>query len=84
MTLVQRRQTPSAPTGLNASRGFRPPQLVHHAPHIVMVEFTAPDGRTWQAIGGGRTLADAIVFAQGSCPADATWRPVGWSDLYGD
>jgi hypothetical protein len=49
-----------------------------------MVEFRAAGGRTWQAIGGGDTLADAVAFAQDSCPTDATWQPVGWSDLYGD
>ena len=58
----------------------RPP----HAQHILMVEFGSPDGRSWQAIGGGDTLADAIAFAQDSCPTDATWQPISWNDLYGD
>jgi hypothetical protein len=53
------------------------------APHILVVEFASPDGRTSQAIGGGDTLAAAIAFAQDSCPADTTWRPVSWNDLYG-
>lgn len=52
--------------------------------HVLMVEFAAPDGRRWQAIGGGDSLADAIAFARDSCPAGATWRPSGWSELYGD
>jgi hypothetical protein len=51
---------------------------------IVSVEFSSPDGRTLQAIGGGDTLAAAIAFARDSCPADANWQPVRWSDLYGD
>jgi hypothetical protein len=55
-----------------------------HAQHILMVEFTSPDGRTWQAVGGGDTLADAIAFAQDSCPTDATWQPIRLNDLYGD
>ena len=55
-----------------------------HAQHILMVEFTSPDGRAWQAIGGGDTLADAIAFAQASCPNDATWQPISWAGLYGD
>ena len=99
--------TLSAPTRLNALRGFRPANFTHrkpaarltvpagtvipfpstqaaHAQHILMVEFTSPDGRTLQAIGGGDTLAAAIAFAQDSCPTDATWQPISWTDLYGD
>ena len=55
-----------------------------HRQHILMVEFTSPDGRIWQAIGGGDTLADAIAFARESCPNDATWQAIGWNDSYGD
>jgi hypothetical protein len=55
-----------------------------HAQHILMVEFTSPDGRASQAIGGGDTLAAAIAFAQESCPTDATWQPISWTDLHGD
>ena len=52
--------------------------------HIVSVEFGSLDGRTWQAIGGGDSLAAAIAFAQDSCPTDTTWRPLRWNDLYGE
>ena len=52
--------------------------------HLVMVEFASPDGGTWQAIGGGDTLGDAIAFARESCPTGTTWEPAGWNDLYGD
>ena len=55
-----------------------------HAQHILCVEFSSPDGRGWQAIGGGDTLADAIAFAQDSCPTHTTWEPVHWHDVYGD
>ena len=55
-----------------------------HAQHILMVEFTSPDGRSWQAVAGGDTFADAIAFAKDSCPTDATWQPISWNDLYGD
>jgi hypothetical protein len=55
-----------------------------HAQHILRVEFTSPDGRTWQAIGGGETPADAIAFAHDGCPTDTTWQPSHWNDLYGD
>jgi hypothetical protein len=54
------------------------------AQHILMVEFSSPDGRHWKAIGGGDTLADAIAYAQDSCPTDASWQPISWNDLYGD
>lgn len=54
------------------------------AQHLLLVELASADGRAWQAIGAGDTLADAIAFAQGSCPADTTWHAVGWNDLYGD
>jgi len=55
-----------------------------HAQHILMVEFASPDGRSWQAVGGGDTPPAAIAFAQDSCPADTTWQPISWNDLYGD
>lgn len=61
-----------------------PPVRVGQAQRILMVEFTSTDGRAWQAMGGGDTLADAIAFARDSCPTGATWQPTGWNDLYGD
>ena len=54
------------------------------AQHILMVEFASPDGHSWQAIGGGRTVHDAIAFAHESCPAGTTWQPLRWNDVYGD
>lgn len=69
------RGLPSAHTG--SLRGV-PAQVV------VMVDFTSPEGRTWSAVGGGESLADAIAFARDSCPTDTTWRPLDWDDLYGD
>ena len=51
---------------------------------VLMVDFTSPEGRNWRAVGGGANLAEAIAFAQDSCPAGATWRPHDWNDLYGD
>jgi hypothetical protein len=61
-----------------------PPTPAAPTQHILTVEFLAPDGRTWSAIGGGNTLAAAIAFARNSCPADTTWQPISWNDLYGD
>jgi|SRR5665647_3022717 hypothetical protein len=50
---------------------------------ILAVEFRSPDGRCWNAIGGGATVAAAISYARESCPDDATWDAVSWNDLYG-
>jgi hypothetical protein len=54
------------------------------AQRILAVEFVSFDGRTWKAIGGGKTVAQAIAWARESCPDDAIWRPLAWNDLYGD
>jgi len=51
---------------------------------VLMVDFSSPEGRTWWAVGVGDTLADAIAFAEDSCPTDTTWQPTRWNDLYGD
>lgn len=51
---------------------------------VVMVDFISPEGRTWWAVGVGDTLADALAFADDSCPTDTTWHPARWNDLYGD
>lgn len=51
---------------------------------VLMVEFTSPEGRNWWAVGIGDNSADAIAFAQDSCPTDTTWRPIDWNDLYGE
>jgi hypothetical protein len=51
--------------------------------HILVVWFRSPDGRTWNAIGGGTTVGEAIDWARECCPEDTTWHPVSWDDLYG-
>jgi hypothetical protein len=51
---------------------------------ILAVEFRSRDGRHWNAIGGGATVAAAIIHAPESCPDKATWDAVSWNDLYGD
>jgi hypothetical protein len=51
---------------------------------ILAVELRSSDGRCWNAIGGGATVAAAISDARESCPGDATWDAVGWNDLYGE
>jgi hypothetical protein len=52
--------------------------------HILAVEFRSPDGRYWNAIGGGATVAVALTYARESCPQGATWAPVSWNGLYGE
>lgn len=52
--------------------------------HILAVEFHSPDGRTWNAVGGGATVAEAILYARGSCPAGPIWNVFSWDELYGD
>lgn len=51
---------------------------------ILAVRFRSSDGRSWDTIGGGATVAAAIRWARESCPGDTTWAAVDWSELYGD
>jgi hypothetical protein len=51
---------------------------------VLAIELRSADGRRWNAVGGGATVAAAILDARESCPEDATWEPVEWNDLYGD
>ena len=80
--------TLSPPTRLNRRRGFHPAETTHRqavsAQVVLMVDFSSPEGRTWWAVGVGDTLAEALAFAQDCCPADTTWQPTRWNDLYGD
>jgi hypothetical protein len=54
------------------------------AQSVLMVDLESPDGRTWWAVGVGETVTEALAFARDSCPADASWEPIRWNDLYGD
>jgi hypothetical protein len=65
----------------NGKRIRRPPTATTQ--HILAVEFRSADGRHWNAIGGGATVAAAIIDARESCPDDATWDADSWNDLYG-
>jgi len=51
---------------------------------ILLVVFQAADGRRWEAIGGGTTVAAAMFSARDNCPDGAGWNVVGWNDLYGE
>jgi hypothetical protein len=83
----------STPTRLDPPRGLRRGNTtIHPVPstnavrtqHVVSVEFVSCDGRVWQAVGGGNTLAAAVAFAHDSCPTDSMWEAVRWNELYGD
>jgi hypothetical protein len=52
--------------------------------YVIRVDFAAPCGRRWSALGGGGTLREAIGFARESCPTGVAWEPIAWNDLYGD
>ena len=51
---------------------------------IVAVELRSRDGRSWNAIGGGATVAEAIDWARGCCPDGTTWDAVSWNELCGE
>lgn len=74
--------TLTAPARLNRQHRLRTPAAPGQV--VLMVDFSSPEGRTWWAVGVGDTLADAIDFAEDSCPTDTTWQPTRWNDLYGD
>ena len=61
-----------------------PVALAAREQRIIAVEFRTADGRCWNAIGGGATVAAAISYARESCPDDAPWDTVSWNDLYGE
>jgi hypothetical protein len=65
-------------TALDANADVEPEQ------RILIVVFQSADGRRWEAIGGGTTVAAAIVSARDSCPDGASWEIVHWNDLYGE
>ncbi len=70
--------------GSTAPEGTLPAAPAGPGQVVLMVDLTSPEGRSWWAVGVGDNLADAIAFAQDSCPTDTTWRPLDWNDLYGD
>lgn len=90
---TRRRRLPDVPSastapieqaGSTAPEGTLPAAPADPGQVVLTVDFTSPEGRNWWAVGVGDNLADAIAFAQDSCPTDTTWRPLDWNDLYGD
>jgi hypothetical protein len=51
---------------------------------VLRIEFEAPGGRRWRAIGGGPSRREALAFAYDSAPTGPDWRAVRVDDLYGD
>lgn len=45
-----------------------------HVQHILRVEFTSPDGRAWQAVGGGDTLAAVGVIRDAVAEIEVAWE----------
>jgi hypothetical protein len=52
--------------------------------YLITVEFVAPGGESWAAVGGGESVAEAIASARDTLPAGPAWDVERWSDLYGD
>jgi hypothetical protein len=52
--------------------------------YLLNVDFEAPGGKQWSAVGGGESVAEAIAAAQGALPAEPTWSVSGWNHLYGE
>jgi hypothetical protein len=71
---------------MSASAAIRVEEMHVDAPEqrILTVEFRSRDGRSWSAVGGGRTIAAAVHYARRSCPGGMIWDAVSWEDLYGE
>jgi hypothetical protein len=69
------------------SVSITPPSLHRAKPtaeYLVDVDFAAPGGETSFAVGGGKTLEDAIAAARESLPAGPDWDVVRWNHIYSD
>jgi hypothetical protein len=51
---------------------------------VLRVELVDALGSRWTAIGGGNTITEAVAFARASAPEGGAWKPVRWTELYGD
>ncbi|MEO8291067.1 MAG: hypothetical protein ABI649_08765 [Gaiellaceae bacterium] len=51
---------------------------------LLNVDFEAPAGEQWSAIGGGDSVPEAIAAAREALPDGPGWDVVRWNHLYGD
>ena len=87
--LLADEDTPDRPAGLRFPSANGKLLRLRSAPatpkqRVLAVEFRSPDGRCWNAIGGGATVAAAIIYARESCSDDTLWDAVSWNDLYAE
>jgi hypothetical protein len=61
-----------------------PVQRAVQKQRVLAVWFRSPDERSWYAIGGGATVAQATTDARQSLSDDMAWDAVIWNDLHGD
>ena len=76
MTAATLSLRPPRPVGRPQSRRFNR--------HLINVEFVAPGGESWAAVGGGESVAEAVAAARDALPLGPDWDVERWSDLYGD
>ena len=50
---------------------------------VLRVDFDRPDGERWSALGGGRTLAEALGDARSGLPG-GRWQLAGYAEVYGE
>jgi hypothetical protein len=62
----------------------RRPTPRRRSPYLISVDFQAFDGRETFAVGGGKTLEDAIASAREGLPLGYDWDVVRWNHVYGD
>jgi hypothetical protein len=58
--------------------------IPQQGPYLVSVDFQAPNGEESFAVGGGKTLEDAIASARESLPLGHEWDMVRWNHVHGD
>ena len=63
---------------------LRPDTAGRFNAYLLNVDFEAPGGEQWSALGGGESVAEAIVAAQDALPAGPAWRLSGWNHFYGE
>jgi hypothetical protein len=52
--------------------------------YLLNVDFEAPGGERWSAVGGGESVTEAIAAARDALPAEPAWSLSAWNHLYGD